>query len=63
MRDKKSNAQLSLYKMVKARKLWHTEELMLYSRNCQANGYQLSAQRFVRWFGWTSITYDWLMVA
>ena len=59
----KSNTKLSFYKMAKARKLWHSEELMLYSTNCQANGYQLSAQRFVGWFGWTSITYDWLMVA
>ena len=54
----KSNTKLSFYKMAKARKLWHSEEL-----NCQANVYQLSAQRFVGWFGWTSITYDWLMVA
>ena len=27
MRDKKSKTKLSIYKMVKARKLWHTEEL------------------------------------
>ena len=27
------------------------------------NGYTFSVKRFVRSFGWTSATYDWLMVA
>lgn len=29
----------------------------------RGNGHKLSAQRFLGQFVWTSVTYDWLMVA
>ena len=38
-------------------------EKLFPSRNYQGKGYKLSAQGFLGLFGWTSVTYDWLMVA
>ena len=32
------------------------------ARHYKGNGYKLSAQRFLGLFGWTSVSYDWLMV-
>ena len=33
-----------------------------HSTNYKGNGYNLSAQRFLGSFGWTSVSYDWSMV-
>ena len=42
---------------------WHPRLYRLHSRNYKGIGYKLSMQRFLVSFGWTSVTYDWLMVA
>ena len=31
-------------------------------RNCKGNGYKLPAQPFLGLFGWTSNSYDWLII-
>ena len=40
----------------------YATSVSLHSRNYEGNGYKLLVQRFLGSFGWTNVSYDWLMV-